>query len=149
LRWEIDLVAVLPALRGQHIGRNLIAACTDAGQQRGAALSRALIHVHNSASRRAFAQCGFHVTSETHMLAVAAGSAPTQDNQPPDFHVVPVETCRYRGIWLEQPLTAEGYRAARGVQLRDGCEVAGVVAPQHVAIGVGWVIIGRYDWWVR
>lgn len=149
LRWEIDLVAVLPTWRGQQIGRRLIAASLAAGGTCGAAVTRALVHVDNRASQHAFASNGFHVVTDSHLLVVASDSAPAATDISAELYCVPVTTCRYRGIWLERPLDTEGYRAARALQLRDGYEIAGAITPQHIAVGSGWVIIGRYDWWVK
>src|SRR5687768_7687952 len=53
-RWEIDLLAVASEVRGQGLGRSLVARSIQSGRQRGAALQRALIAVDNAASARCF-----------------------------------------------------------------------------------------------
>ncbi|MCO5206354.1 MAG: GNAT family N-acetyltransferase [Anaerolineae bacterium] len=149
MRWEIDLVAVLPDQRGQQIGRQLIAASMAAGKQKGADQIRALIHIGNEASQHAFANTGFHTLTEPHLLVVAGETAQPTTVAVADLYCVPVTTCRYRGIWLERPFNADGYRGARALQLRNRYDVAGAVIPQHAGVGAGWVIIGRYEWWVK
>jgi ribosomal protein S18 acetylase RimI-like enzyme len=147
-RWEIDLLAVLPGFQGRHVGRNLITLATKAGRQRGhdLARARALVHVANGASQRVFAECGYQISAETYRLIIAGPTAPALPTAPDNLNLIPVNSCRYRGLWLEQSLCEAGFGAARATQLAGGYETVGAIIADHIIPGAGWLTIGRYHW---
>ncbi|MFW6136295.1 MAG: N-acetyltransferase family protein [Chloroflexota bacterium] len=135
-RWEIDLLAVRRASQGQGLGTRLIRRVSEAGQQLGVSLTRALIRVENVASQRAFENAGFTTDARVHTLflwppepGAAAGPCPGA------VALLPVETLTYRGLWIEGlasvPAEAQ-HRAVETARLRVARENranAGAVIP--------------------
>jgi ribosomal protein S18 acetylase RimI-like enzyme len=145
-RWEIDLLAVLPGFQGRHVGRNLIAMATEAGRQRGHELARALVHVANGVSQHVFAECGYQISAEIFRLIIAGPTAPALPTAPDNLNLIPINSCRYRGLWLKKPLCEAGFGAARATQLAGGYETVGAIIADHIIPGAGWLTIGRYHW---
>jgi GNAT superfamily N-acetyltransferase len=151
-RWEVDLLGVFPAHRGQGIASQLITVNTSAGFESGASRARGLVAIGNIGSEKAFARSGFHVEDTTCALyvsdAAAAASAPVNG-----LHLLPVNTINYRGVWLEGALSAQGFRKALAVRARYGWDVAGAVIPAaqrallDAAQAAGYARIGEYRWW--
>ncbi|HET91802.1 MAG TPA: GNAT family N-acetyltransferase [Chloroflexi bacterium] len=107
-RWEVDLLAVRPVHRGQHLGRRLVACICQAPQARTAALARAAIRVENVASQRAFESVGFATDRQVHELLLwtpQPGADAAHSIEP--VTLLPVDTLTYRGLWIEG-LTGEG-----------------------------------------
>ena len=155
-RWEVDLLAVHPASRGQGIASQLVEHSTRAGLEHGAALARALIQVDNTASQRAFEKNAYITNSITHHLYVTSarymgGALPVL----PGMHAVVVSTLNYRGVWLEGCWTADAFRAAQALLAQHQCDVAGAVIPAHDADAgraaqvAGYELIALYHWWYR
>ncbi len=101
-RWEIDLLAVRRASQGQGLGTHLIGRVSEAGQQLGVSLTRALIRVENVASQRAFEEAGFTTDARVHSLFLwppqpGAAAHPC----PGAVTLLPVDTLTYRGLWIE------------------------------------------------
>jgi len=123
-RWEVDLIAVAPGTQGYGVGRALVRASMAGARAVGAARARALIRVGNIASERAFTACGFAPDLwESELWAVADRDVGTASA---GLHIVPVQTFRYAGVWLEE-VTAAGLQSLQpsaGVGV-----VAGTVIP--------------------
>jgi ribosomal protein S18 acetylase RimI-like enzyme len=133
-RWEVDLLAVRPASRGQRL---VEAACADE-RSHGSPIARAAVRVENIASRRTFQNAGFTTNGEIHKLllwAPVASDGPSIYGGGVTF--VPVDTVTYRGLWLEG-LTAKGTQAdeqrsavkmARSIVAWEGWANAGALIP--------------------
>lgn len=154
-RWEVDLLAVHPAMRGRGLGRRLIAACVAAGAAFNPDCIRALIRVDNIASQRAFAAAGFAPQTTTCRLMINTAGASLDHEPPPGAHLVPVVTLTYRGVWIEGALPAETFVAASAIRVRHGWDVAGCVIPLtqgealRAAGEAGYTAIGDFAWWLR
>jgi L-amino acid N-acyltransferase YncA len=163
-RWEVDLLAVRSASRGQRLGQRLIeAACADE-RARGAPLARAAVRVDNVASQRTFERARFTTDGEVHKLLIWT---PALDSAPVVYGgsvtLVPVDTLTYRGLWLEG-LTAfnvdvneqrSAVHTARAIIAWEGRHNTGALIP---AIGSHRLapdleesakLIDEYHWYVR
>lgn len=122
-RWELDLLAVRPAFRGQGWGQALVrAACQGAPP---GAQARAWVAVGNAASQRAFAAAGFQPVPFSYELW-AYGIRGLQPRAPDRAwpQVSPVETPEAARTWAEGHGGPVEAIAARLLHLRQ----AGVVA---------------------
>ncbi len=148
-RWEVDLLAVSPHARGEGIGRELVRASIAAGMIAGATRARGLIRIGNVASERVFAACGFNSDAEASQLWVAEHLIASSDVT--GLHVVPVQTFRYEGRWLEA-VTEVGLRSLRSV---DSSGVTGAVIPvadvdaSAAAAETGLQPDGQFRFWHR
>ncbi len=151
-RWEVDLLAVHPAYRGQGIAARLVVANTDAGKAVGAVGARALIGAENTASQRTFVRCGYIKSFGMYALYVGAGSAQTLPAC--DAHLIPVSTMNYVGVWVEGALSASSFVAARALGAHRQWDIAGVVIPTNsygsiqAAQEAGYSLVGYYVWWL-
>lgn len=155
-RWEVDLLAVHPAFRGQGIGTQLVATSANAGREQGARLSRGLIQVDNLASQRAFAHCGYFAEDPVCGLYVSGADDFVSEEMPPRpdiLTVIPVLTLTYRGLWLEGELSAAGFVFARWSRARLNLDVVGAVIPLsetasiRAAESAGFGLVDHYQWW--
>lgn len=149
-RWELDLLAVAPEMRGKGLGRALVEACTCEGWRLNARMARALIAVNNFASQRAFAVAGYDCHAQVHGLFVVHGSARNlQGAQPENPQLIPVRTLTYEGVWLEGALTHDLVNAALAI-----APLAGAVIPMNdeeqraLLVNRGFRLIGEYQWWL-
>jgi len=146
LRFEVDLLAVHPCVRGQGIAATLInEACRQAAVH-CPQLNRALVRVDNAASERAFRKSGFSgqsdvyelYVSNTHSLAVSAE------------HFVPVVTLTYSGHWLEgglQPVSHVDVRPASSALL--GAVVPKGSRASALLDDLGFTMLGKFHWWIH
>ncbi len=152
-RWEVDLVAVLPSARGLGVARAMIADSTALGREMGATLARALVHVENTPSQRAFAACGYERNPQVYTLLVCSvGGIRKTPVVPAQTYLLSVTTFGYQGIWLEGTLTAQSFVAAQDLRKKYGWDVAGAVLPEHhpalgAAQNIGFTRVGAYQWW--
>jgi ribosomal protein S18 acetylase RimI-like enzyme len=135
-RWEVDLIAVRPASRGQGLGTRLIRHACKADQARTASLIRALIRVENVPSQRAFERAGFATDGRRHRLFVwPPGTGGETHTYAGPVDLIPVDTLTYRGLWMEglTSVSAEEQRralnAARSVVAARGRLNTGAVIP--------------------
>lgn len=152
VRWEVDLLAVRPAFRGQRLGSALVRAATALGAERGASSARALVATGNVASQRAFSAAGYGNDGALHELYLSSGrngAAPVRDS------LLPVTTFRYEGLWIEPPWTADRFAAALAALDETGRDVAGAVLPLadpsviEAARAAGYAPVERYHWWCQ
>jgi hypothetical protein len=152
-RWEVDLLGTLPQYRGQGLARRLIEDNLRAGWQRGAVFARALIQVSNTASQRAFTNCGFSQTEQALRLWVCAHPVHNQARLPENQCLIPVETFNYQGVWLEGELDLDGLRAARAWLPHRERQICGVLIPSEredllaAASAEDYLEVGEYQWW--
>lgn len=152
-RWEVDLLAVASEVRGQGLGRSLVARSVQSGRQRGAALQRALIAVDNAASARCFEVNGFQEAATCDLWVGAPAVHEMPIPHPPLYgaHLLPVETLTYRGVWVEGRYDAAAFEAAQQVALSEGRNTVGAVIPEgtaHDAARLQFAHINRYRWWI-
>lgn len=151
-RWEVDLLAVDAAYRGQGVARRLIAASVEHGQTRGATLARGLIHVENAASERAFVAAGFALLPDERRLYVSDGAANGAGVVDAAAHIIPVRTFTYGGVWLEASHTHAAFRLALAARRAYHADIAGAVispADAPTAEACGYTLVGAYRWWER
>lgn len=146
LRWEVDLLGVLPAFRGRGIARRLVSASVRDARQRSTALARALIRKDNVASQRAFYHANFRRHGAGYRLFATSGRL-KELVVPADLHLIGVETMTYSGVWVEGGVTVDNLRAARALEV----DVVGAVLPLpqgELALKAGYEFMDDYDWWV-
>ncbi|NJL94785.1 MAG: GNAT family N-acetyltransferase [Anaerolineae bacterium] len=161
-RWEIELLAVHPAVRGRGIGAGLVAASHETGRLLNASFARGLVRVDNAAAQRAFAKNGYETSGRVYQLHAWA---PQPTTEPPNGHplitLTRADTLTYRGLWLEgldndrlsddQRLASlAGGRAQAAAEGR--ASLTALVAEDNmlpVAFFEGAELLGRYQWWRR
>ncbi len=154
-RWEVDLLAVAGTYRGQRLGERLVRASTEAGQQAGAHMARALIHLENAASQRTFARCRYEPDLARFVLLTSTHPVDYSAVVVPDARLISVTTFRYAGLWLEGTLGEEAFRAGRAGLARQGREVVGALveaedtALRRAAEAAGYTPVGEYRWWLQ
>ena len=157
VRWEIDLVGVVPSAQGYGLGTALIEAAVDVGLLLQPRLARALIKIENTASIRAFQRNGFAAQAESVELFVFRNGSFKQNvetvTKPAALHTVDVLTMYYRGLWLKADYSREAL--AYSIQ-QYGCSnmVIGTTIPapmeveQQAARELGFRHVDTYRWWV-
>lgn len=154
IRWELDLLGVHPARRGQKIGRQLVTAFYEAGRLTGAEICRALVAEDNHPMHRVMRACGFRQISGTCHLYVSddlTGSCAADV----DYSLLPVKTLTYSGIWVEREITPAAIRCAKDRANELKMDVVGCVVAEsdRSAIRVlnesHFSLIGHYTWWAR
>lgn len=162
-RWEVDLLAVRGASRGQGLGRELLErACQDA-QAHGLTLARAVVRVDNTAGRRTFERAGFTESEQVHELLTWPPGHGSSAINGGSVTFVPVSTLTYRGLWLEG-LTAEAVaaeeqrsavRMARAIIAQQGRANTGALIPAGEAhrlpaeLRAEAAAQGAYLWYTR
>lgn len=154
-RWEIDLLAVHPNYRGQRLGERLVRASTTAGRRRGATLARGLIQVKNIASQRTFGRCSYRPDDTICNLYVSPhrGNVKEDVRLFQDWHLIPVNTFSYRGLWLEIGSDVAGSGAEQTIQADTAWDLIGAVLPfdqvhrSSAVRAAGFTKVGQYQWW--
>lgn len=161
-RWEVDLIAVRPASRGQGLGTRLIRRVCEDGRASTVSLTRALIRVENGPSQRAFERAGFATAGRDHQLFLwspETGGDARPYADPVDL--LPVNTLTYRGLWMEEltSVSAEeqrrAVRAARSIAGTQNRANTGAVIPADESYLLApdlrgqACIHGEYHWFVK
>ena len=155
-RWEVDLLAVLPAFQGQGVGLRLIELSSSLGLALGGSLRRGLVSLNNGASQRAFARAGYRPARQPAGLFIAPPAPATlRATLPAGAPLIPVTTFTYTGLWLENNHTRAALLAARAAGAALGVARIGAVIPdadtpaQAAARAAGYEEKGCFDWWEK
>jgi ribosomal protein S18 acetylase RimI-like enzyme len=101
-RWEVDLLAVRQASRGQRLGQKLVEATWVDARKHQVKMARAAVRVDNIASQRTFERAGYTTDWRVHKLFLWSPQlAEDQIVYPPPVMLLPVNTLTYRGLWIE------------------------------------------------
>ncbi len=150
MRWELDLLAVVPALQGKGCGRALARASLLDGRQAGAGLARALIQEGNLASQAALEQAGFSAVPGWHGLWTADCAGRVPPSLKP--FAIPVKSFHYTGWWLEGEPGPGAFRKAAPYISQPGPCLLGTLLPMEESAriqavqGAGFVLRGVYGW---
>jgi ribosomal protein S18 acetylase RimI-like enzyme len=101
-RWEVDLLAVRQASRGQRLGQKLVEATWVDARKHQVKMARAAVRVDNIASQRTFERVGY--TTDWRVYKLFLWSPQLAEDQivyPPQVMLLPVNTLTYRGLWIE------------------------------------------------
>jgi len=151
-RWEVDLMAVAPEARGNHLAARMIMASDKEGWRFSAVSARAVVRVGNTGAERSFEACGY-TPSIPHQLMVAE---PEPDNliglAVPSSWLF-VTTLTYTGLWIEPPYML--VKGARGPAYRQGCDTVGLLIPETDSLKIkdvtalGFEPVNAYRLWTR
>ncbi len=153
-RWELDLLGVHPAARGQRLGTQLIDAMLRQVPRQPGEPMRALIATSNIASQAAFRRAGFYlVPAELVLYSCELGPAGQTNPTTIPAHLIPVQTLNYSGYWLEA--IADGAALSLAASLPSGLTAAlvGALLPldrpdlHTAARQAGYDHISNYHWW--
>lgn len=148
-RWEVDLLAVAGAARGQGIGKRLVSESAEAAPL-ATRYARGLVRVGNTPAERSFAAAGFRADPVTRTLYVAG---PMEALDPTGALGLAVYTLTYSGLWLESRPDSVDLAAARGRVAELGLEQVGTFAvdPAEAALchTAGYEPVGVFRWWVQ
>lgn len=159
-RWEIDLLAVHSAARGQGIATQLLKSTSQDARRHRVNLSRGLVRVNNTAAQRAFRAADYYTTGLIYHLhwwpAQDFGVSLPEDKT---VSVIPVDTLGYRGIWLEgldsptidPELQLTYLQAARTLAAREGRHMVSSLIAKALPDGVSedHQVEGQFQWWRR
>ena len=153
-RWELDLLGVHPAARGQRLGTQLIEAMLRQLPHQPGEPIRALIAVNNIASQTAFRRAGFR-QEQTEMALYNYDLGPAGQTSPAVIpaHLVPVQTLNYSGYWLEEIAEASALSLATGLPASQNATLVGALLARDrpdlhtTARQAGYALMGNYHWW--
>jgi N-acetylglutamate synthase-like GNAT family acetyltransferase len=153
-RWEIDLLAVHPNYQRQGIAKNLINHITKTGQKQNAQIARALIQIENVASQKTFKTCGYTKDNNTQMLYTSDTENTHTPHLTTNYHLIPVSTLNYNGVWIEGKLTPEAFTSAQALRTKHQWDIAGATIPHTdeltitIAEANHFTFISRFQWWI-
>ena len=154
-RFELDLLAVSPAVQGRGIGSLLVAESLSAARQFLAANIRTLVRCENYPMQRICGLHGFEQSGHSYQLYVSAAQAIAEAvSQDHRARLIPVDTLTYSGYWLEGELSQSAINEARSSLLSRGCNSRmGAVIATHDTDTIellrtnSFDLIGKFDWW--
>lgn len=154
VRYELDLLGVLPAMQGHGIGKQLVSQFIDGVYlSAGTPVIRALVSHSNEPMQRVMQQLGFVTSYDLHDLLIRP-LASRSGTGVLIGHLVPVRTLTYTGIWIECPLDDAVIHAAERLGSEQNLDIAGRVVSSTDADGIssaityGFEEIGSYHWWM-
>ncbi len=152
-RFELDLLAVAPAVQGSGFGGSLVAASLAAAVAAGAQSGRALVRCDNAPMQQLCRRHGFSCSPERFELRVSE----PQDRLPGACHhdarLLVVETLSYAGIWIERDLSQAAIDAAHRLASQSQLSLIGAVipvtAPEKARLlkANSFRLVGQYHWW--
>lgn len=152
-RFELDLLAVDPAVQGRGLGESLVAASLAAAADGGAQHSRALVRRDNTAMRKLSRRHGFDCSPDCYELYVGAPQPPAPGPRHHQARLLLVDTLGYAGIWLEGDLSQAAIDAAHGLAWQSNVSLIGAVIPS-AALNAATLLkansfrtAGQYHWW--
>jgi ribosomal protein S18 acetylase RimI-like enzyme len=163
-RWEVDLLAVRRASRGQRLGQKLVEATWADARKHQVKMARAAVRVDNLASQRSFERAGYTTDLRVHKLLLwLPQPAEGQIVYPHQVTLLPVNTLTYRGLWIEgltvagvsedeqrRAVTTARTLIAQQGRLNTGAlipaEDEGRLADDVRAMATGQ---GEYHWWQK
>jgi ribosomal protein S18 acetylase RimI-like enzyme len=163
-RWEVDLLAVRQASRGQRLGQKLVEATWVDARKRQVKIARAAVRVDNVASQRTFERAGYTTDRRVHKLFLWSPQfAEGQIAYPHQVTLLPVNTLTYRGLWIEGLAVAgvpedeqrRAVTAARALIAQQGRLNTGALVPveneNRLADNVRATatVQGEYHWWQK
>jgi ribosomal protein S18 acetylase RimI-like enzyme len=163
-RWEVDLLAVRQASRGQRLGQKLVEATWVDARKHQVKMARAAVRVDNMASQRTFERMGYTTDRRVYKLFLWSPQlAEDQIVYPPQVMLLPVNTLTYRGLWIEglavagvsedeqrQAVTTARALIAQQGRLNTGALIL-VENENHLADDVRAMatVPGEYHWWQK
>lgn len=153
-RWELDLLGVHPAARGQRLGTKLIETMLRQLPRQADEPMRALIATSNIASQTAFRRAGFH-QEQMELGLFSSELRPAGQTNPTTIpaHLIPVQTLNYGGYWLEAIADGSALSLAAGLPSGPTAALVGALLPldrqdlHTTARHSGYAHIGNYHWW--
>lgn len=160
VRWEIDLLGVIPEARGRGIAGTLLAKSVETGRACNANVVRGLVRVENIASQRAFEKAGFMPGKTQHLFVITDEEkfVPVSSLRaiPPTSAVISlhfVHTLTYSGMWIEGDDHEAGMRYGRDAVLNHQIEQAGILITatdeyaKSRATELEYRDVGTFRWW--
>ena len=152
-RFELDLLAVAPGVRGHGVGGRLVEASLFAARESKPALIRTLVRSNNGSMQRLCRRHGFTLSPGKYQLFVTHPRRAIRRCRNHDAHLIPVETLNYSGIWLEGGLSQEAINDALWTASQSDTSVIGAVIPSDASHAVellranAFKKVGEYRWW--
>lgn len=152
-RFELDLLAVAPHIRGRGLGGRLVAASLAAASASDSRLIRALVRADNRPMRQLCRRHGFAQAPGNCELFVAAPRPVVWRRWHHNARLIPVETLSYSGIWLEGELNQDAidnghWTASQKEMTIIGALIpAGTYAVAELLQANDFECIGEYNWW--
>ena len=153
-RFELDLLGVASAARGQGIGSQLVGHSLARARQSEARRLRTLVAAGNLAMQRICKRHHLTRSDETYALYVAEARPPGAEGAAVHGgHLVQVDTLAYSGIWLEGAISEAVVEAGFARAAGAGSSRVGAVIPNSDRrtaarlIARRFAAIGEYHWW--
>jgi hypothetical protein len=127
----------------------------NAGIERRATFTRALVALDNAACQRVLQKCGFSSDQIVCDLYTASGGILVEAQMAPNAHIIPVQTFSYYGIWVEDMRSPADLAAARTLRTDTRLDIVGAAIPQSdkalvaAAREAGFERVGSYLYWRR
>ncbi|MBT5876810.1 MAG: GNAT family N-acetyltransferase [Candidatus Latescibacteria bacterium] len=152
-RWELDLLAVQPDIRGCGVGSALIEAQKTHAGTAEVQLIRALVRAGNVEGQRAFGHAGFEIDPIVYRLYTSSLPDNMLSDVPASTHLIPIETFTYRGFWIEGRIRPATLADIQSASAPGGHSHVGMLLPEYHRYQSlldqipGFSDDGAYQWW--
>jgi ribosomal protein S18 acetylase RimI-like enzyme len=155
-RWELDLLCVVPRMRGRGYAKNLVQASVEHGGSLGAEYCRVLVATENMKANYVFLRTGFIAAPFDAMLCVLRREQLHNRELPITQDctrgALVVNTLSYSGVWVDDAVFKDCAEPARRLAASYNLDLVGVVAAvqgqsRGLAEELGYAVIGAYRWW--